>query len=169
MSTLSIFGSCHIKVVLFYVFFFYWTFISVSSWKINGQHIIVNYRTDSQMKNWSEVANPLEIIIQSFTYWYLLMKYHLMYRCDNLVFQPFFLTEVVCIQIVVFWKTLTHLSYRIGDKDYDYKSHYDVIKWTHFPHYCRFVREIHKWPVDSSHKGRVAWTFVSLLSACTNS
>ena len=32
--------------------------------------------------------------------------------------------------------------------------HYDVIKWKHFPHYWPFVREIHRWPVNSPHNGQ---------------
>ena len=31
--------------------------------------------------------------------------------------------------------------------------HDDVIKWKRFPHYWCFVRGIHRWPVDSLHKG----------------
>ena len=32
--------------------------------------------------------------------------------------------------------------------------HDDVIKWTHFPRYWLFVREIHRSPVNSSQKGQ---------------
>ena len=32
--------------------------------------------------------------------------------------------------------------------------HDDVIKWKHFPRYCPFVRGIHRWPVNSPHKGQ---------------
>ena len=32
--------------------------------------------------------------------------------------------------------------------------HDDVIKWKHFPRYWRFVRGIHRWPVNSPHKGQ---------------
>ena len=32
--------------------------------------------------------------------------------------------------------------------------HDDVIKWRHFPHYWPFVREIHRPPVNSLHKGQ---------------
>ena len=32
--------------------------------------------------------------------------------------------------------------------------HDDVIKWKHFPRYWSFVREIHRSPVDSPHKGQ---------------
>ena len=32
--------------------------------------------------------------------------------------------------------------------------HYDVIKWKHFPRYWPFVREIHRSPVSSPHKGQ---------------
>ena len=33
-------------------------------------------------------------------------------------------------------------------------SHYDVIKWKHFPHHWPFVRGIHRSPVNSPHKGQ---------------
>ena len=33
-------------------------------------------------------------------------------------------------------------------------SHDDVIKWKHFPRYWLFMRGIHRWPVDSTHKGQ---------------
>ena len=47
--------------------------------------------------------------------------------------------------------------------------HDDVIKWKYFPRYWPFLREIHRWPVDSPHKGqwRGAWMF-SLICAWTN-
>ena len=32
--------------------------------------------------------------------------------------------------------------------------HDDVIKWKHFPRYCPFVWGIHRWPVNSPHKGQ---------------
>ena len=46
----------------------------------------------------------------------------------------------------------------------------DVIKWKHFPRYWPFVRGIHRWPVNSPHKGqwRGALMF-SLICAWTNS
>ena len=47
-------------------------------------------------------------------------------------------------------------------------SHYDVIKWKHFPHYRPFVREIHPSPVDPPYKGTVTWIIdISLLSVWT--
>ena len=39
------------------------------------------------------------------------------------------------------------------------QHHFDVIKWKHVPCYCPFVRGIHQWPVNSSHKGTVTRTF----------
>ena len=33
-------------------------------------------------------------------------------------------------------------------------SHYEVIKWTHFPRYWPFVRGIYQSPVNSPHKGQ---------------
>ena len=35
-----------------------------------------------------------------------------------------------------------------------WKEHDDVIKWKHFPRYWPFVREIHRSPVNSPHKGQ---------------
>ena len=47
--------------------------------------------------------------------------------------------------------------------------HDDVIKWKHFPRYWPFVRGIHRWPVNSPHKGQ--WRgalMVSLICAWIN-
>ena len=47
--------------------------------------------------------------------------------------------------------------------------HNDVIKRKHFPRYWLFVRGIHRWPVNSPHKGQ--WRgalIVSLICAWTN-
>ena len=42
----------------------------------------------------------------------------------------------------------------------------DVIKWKHFPRYWPFVRENHRWPLNSPHKGR--WHGALMLSLiCT--
>ena len=35
-----------------------------------------------------------------------------------------------------------------------FQYHDDVIKWKHFPRYWPFVRGIHRWPVNSPHKGQ---------------
>ena len=32
--------------------------------------------------------------------------------------------------------------------------HDDVIKWKHFPRYWPFMRGVHRWPVNSPHKGQ---------------
>ena len=51
----------------------------------------------------------------------------------------------------------------------DFKIHDDVIKWKHFPRYWPFVRGIHRFPVNSPHKGqwRGALSF-SLICARIN-
>ena len=36
----------------------------------------------------------------------------------------------------------------------EYNIHDDVIKWKYFPHYWPFLRGIHRWPVNSPHKGQ---------------
>ena len=35
-----------------------------------------------------------------------------------------------------------------------WRFHDDVIKWKYFPHYWSFVWGIHRWPVNSPHKGQ---------------
>ena len=47
--------------------------------------------------------------------------------------------------------------------------HDDVIKWKHFPRYWPFVRGIHRWPVNSPHKGQWCGALVfSLIYAWIN-
>ena len=52
----------------------------------------------------------------------------------------------------------------------DVPNHDDVIKWKHFPRYWPFVREIHRSPVSSPHKGQWRWAliFLFILSGCAN-
>ena len=46
--------------------------------------------------------------------------------------------------------------------------HDDVIKWKHFPRCWPFVRGIHRWSVDSPHKGQWRGTLMfSLICAST--
>ena len=47
--------------------------------------------------------------------------------------------------------------------------HDDVIKWKHFPLHWPFVRGIHRWPVNSPHKGQRRGALVfSLICTWTN-
>ena len=47
-------------------------------------------------------------------------------------------------------------------------EHCDVIPWKRFPHNWPFVRGIHRYPVDPTHKGPVMWGFeIYLLLART--
>ena len=62
-------------------------------------------------------------------------------------------------------KWFTHRSSPIMSKQHDY-----VIQWKHFPRYCPFEWEIHRWPVNSTQKGQ--WCgplLLSLICAWTNS
>ena len=43
-----------------------------------------------------------------------------------------------------------------------YLGHDDVIKWKHFPRYWPFVRGIHRWSVNSPHKGQ--WRGALMIS-----
>ena len=42
-------------------------------------------------------------------------------------------------------------------------THDDIIKWKHFLHYWPFVRGIHRWPVNSPHKGQWLGAFMFSL------
>ena len=47
--------------------------------------------------------------------------------------------------------------------------HDDVIKWKYFPRYWPFVRRIHRWPVNSPHKGQWRGSLMfSLICAWIN-
>ena len=47
--------------------------------------------------------------------------------------------------------------------------HDDVIKWKHFPRYWPFVLGIHRWPVNSTHKGQLRRALMfSLICAWIN-
>ena len=51
----------------------------------------------------------------------------------------------------------------------DCNDHDDVIKWKHFPRYWPFVRGIHRFPVNSPHKGQWRGTLMfSLICAWIN-
>ena len=51
----------------------------------------------------------------------------------------------------------------------DLRSHYDVIKWRHFPHYWPFVRGNHQSPVNSPHKEKWCGALMFyLICAWTN-
>ena len=48
-------------------------------------------------------------------------------------------------------------------------EHDDVIKWKHFPRYWKIVRGIHRWPVNSPHKGQCRGVLMfSLMCAWIN-
>ena len=49
-----------------------------------------------------------------------------------------------------------------------YFYHDDIIKWNHFPRYWPFVRGIHRWPVNSPHKGPVTQSFDVFFDLCMN-
>ena len=47
-------------------------------------------------------------------------------------------------------------------------NHDDVIKWKHFPRYWPFVRGIHRWPVNSPHKGQWRGALIFSLICALN-
>ena len=52
------------------------------------------------------------------------------------------------------WCILYILWYIVCERLCCILYHDDVIKWKHFPRYWPFVRGIHRWPVNSPHKGQ---------------
>ena len=72
------------------------------------------------------------------------------------------IVEVLVLKL--HWWVASLLALRRCDCNHD-----DVIKWKHFPRYRPFVRGIHRWPVNSPHKGwwRKALIF-SLICAWIN-
>ena len=77
--------------------------------------------------------------------------------------------------IVIMKSSLIHASTNLpgvttlhlrGDKSL---SHDEVMNWKHFPRYWPFVRGIHRWPVNSPHKGQWCTTLMySFICAWIN-
>ena len=60
---------------------------------------------------------------------------------------------------VQYRSTTTNMGMEVWEKEawwvhWKYQVHDDVIKWKHFPRHWPFVREIHRFPVNSPHKGQ---------------
>ena len=51
-------------------------------------------------------------------------------------------------------KVFSNESQRLDYKTASPMIYDDVINWKHFPRYRPFVRGIHRWPVNSPHKGQ---------------
>ena len=72
--------------------------------------------------------------------------------------------SVHCV-IMVFktkWHRMTHIGWYVNKGGHHY-SHYDFIKWKHFPRYCPFEWGIYLSLVGSPHKGTVTRSFVVSL------
>ena len=68
-----------------------------------------------------------------------------------------------------YWYALAELSYNDSCRCpaiLSPLSHDDVIKWKHFPRYWPFVRGIHRWPVNSPHKGQWRGAFNVFFDLC---
>ena len=68
-----------------------------------------------------------------------------------------------------------HVGYELAadglacEGEYSWNMHDDVIKWKHFARYWPFVWGIHRWPVNSPHKGQRRRALVfSLICAWIN-
>ena len=58
------------------------------------------------------------------------------------------------------WKSMAQQR---GLITWSYRNHDDVIKWKHFPCYWPSVRGIHRFPVNSQHKGQWRGALMSYL------
>ena len=87
--------------------------------------------------------------------------------------------ESVCERVCVNCCSPVNITSQLSKQSYiELKSplhiflffHDDVIKWKHFPHYCPYVRGIHRTPVNSPHKGqwRGALMFFFVICAWIN-
>ena len=56
--------------------------------------------------------------------------------------------------ILNFYIWIIIMQFRYNMAIISINSHDDVIKWKRFPRYWPFVRGIHRWPVNSPHKGQ---------------
>ena len=74
------------------------------------------------------------------------MRYHL----------SIFIKCIECIELILCW--YAHLKncceIKVATEIMMWQIHDDVIKWKHFPRYWPFVRWIHRWPMNSPHKGQ---------------
>ena len=77
--------------------------------------------------------------------WYLTGTRHYLIQCWRRFTAPCGVTNdnesIICHDKVQCWNVFCC-------------GHGDVIKWKHFPRYWPFVREIHRSPVNSPHKGQ---------------
>ena len=60
--------------------------------------------------------------------------------------------QLNCVFNSLFWPRTMKISKLLNVLAME---HDDVLTWKCFPYYCPFVRGIHRWPVDSPHKGPV--------------
>ena len=64
--------------------------------------------------------------------------------------EPWLILPIIC----VIWWLLSLPQTRTLMTSREEQHHDDAIKWKHFPRYWAFVRGIHRWPVNSPHKGQ---------------
>ena len=87
----------------------------------------------SNLVRWRQMQNVIVIGIQ------------LMFLLDVTAYRKVQQTENIETNQLCNRKKAPHLNGHMHD---------NVIKWKHFPHYCLFVRGIHRSPVNYTHKGQ---------------
>ena len=76
----------------------------------------------------------------------------------------------ICSHYFMPWQRFQHWCHKISFCLHDccISYHDDVIKWKHFPRYWPFVWGIHRWPVNSPHKGQWCGALIFSLSCALN-
>ena len=85
---------------------------------------------------------------------------------DRVIWLQFFSPPWWCLKTKLLRKKSKLCS--VSDSTVDSPRHDDVTKLKHFPRYWAFVKGIHRWPVDSPHKGQWGVTMICAFLSCAH-
>ena len=142
------------------VFFYSWIPGSCSSLFCVMANVTRQWETKPLPKSLvTSLAVGLWMKLLKFWFWYLFfIENNITYSSKGVLGQISLFVFVTCLKSGL-------SSFYVSD----YIKHYDVIKWKHFPRYWPFVWGIHRWPVNSQHKGQWRRTLMfSLICAWIN-
>ena len=72
----------------------------------------------------------------------------------KVILLPFYPVWLEYHQMKYYMFEIPYITCALSKKATFWCGHNDVIKWKHFPRYWPFVWGIHRWPVNSPHKGQ---------------
>ena len=108
-------------------------------------------------------------LIHQIVFHFMVIRPYFSWDMVNLIFDLFKVTAMAKVKIGVhIWGNLAinpYICFSLrGNQTTSIVGrvsiHDDIIKWKHFPRYWRFVRGIHRWPVNSPHKGQWCWALM---------